>query len=124
MATLTASVKESKIACVWKVVCTEDDDDAESKREKAEKGYTLPEYAFTLECGGVTSEESAGLDVRGWIKLQLVNEDDKRTFCNMNYEICAPDGRKIYGKTDKNGYIEIKDLKFVSYSIILGDSWQ
>lgn len=30
-----------------------DEDDADSRRELAEKGYTLPEYAFTVECGGV-----------------------------------------------------------------------
>ncbi len=63
--TLTATVSGSKIECKWKVVYMEDDDDADSEQEKAEKGYTLPEYAFTVECDGATSGESGQLDVMG-----------------------------------------------------------
>lgn len=29
--------------------------DADSEQEKEEKGYTLPEYAFTVECGSTTT---------------------------------------------------------------------
>lgn len=35
-----------------------------SRQELEEKGYTLPEYAFTVESSGVKSEESGQLDVR------------------------------------------------------------
>lgn len=37
---------------------TPDEDDTDSRQELAEKGYTLPEYAFVVECGGVESGES------------------------------------------------------------------
>ena len=38
--------------------------DTDSQKELEEKGYTLPEYAFTVESSGVKSEESGQLDVR------------------------------------------------------------
>ena len=41
-----------------------------------EKGYTLPEYAFTAESSGVKSEESGQLDVTGGLKVQL--KENKR----------------------------------------------
>ena len=37
--------------------------DADSLKELEEKGYTLPEYAFVVECGGATSGESGVLEV-------------------------------------------------------------
>ena len=36
---------------------------ADSLKELEEKGYTLPEYAFVVECGGATSGESGVLEV-------------------------------------------------------------
>lgn len=65
VATLKATVQNNKIECTWKVVYTADDDDADSKKEREEKGHTLPEYAFTIECDGEKSAESGQLDVRG-----------------------------------------------------------
>lgn len=43
---------------------TETQNDTDSQKEIQEKGYTLPEYAFTVECDGVESKESGQLDVR------------------------------------------------------------
>ena len=62
---LTDEVQGGKIRCDWKVIYTEDNDDAESQKEMEEKGYILPEYAFSVECDGVKSAESGHLDVRG-----------------------------------------------------------
>ena len=42
----------------------ETQNDTDSQKELEEKGYTLPEYAFTVESSGVKSEESGQLDVR------------------------------------------------------------
>ena len=42
---------------------TTDEDDTDSRQELAEKGYTLPEYAFVVECDGATSGESGVLEV-------------------------------------------------------------
>ena len=64
VADLSATVQEGKIRRKWKVVYTEDNDDTDSQKEIQEKGYTLPEYAFTAECDGIESEESGQLDVR------------------------------------------------------------
>ncbi|AEB13244.1 MULTISPECIES: hypothetical protein [Treponema] len=64
VAELSTSVQEGKIRCDWKVIYTEDNDDTDSQKELEEKGYTLPEYAFTAECDGIESEESGQLDVR------------------------------------------------------------
>ena len=66
---LTDKVQDGKIRCDWKVVYMEDNDDTESQKEMEEKGYTLPEYAFTVECDSVESGESSQLDVLGWIQI-------------------------------------------------------
>ena len=58
VATLSASVSGGRIKCKWQVQYTADEDDADSQKELAEKGYTLPEYAFVVECGVVESGES------------------------------------------------------------------
>ena len=71
--TLSAKVQNKKIECTWKVVYTADDDDADSKQEQEEKGYTLPEYAFTVECDGVESEESGQLDIKDEIEITVSN---------------------------------------------------
>ena len=54
----------------------EDNDDTESQKEMEEKGYTLPEYAFTVECDGVESEESGQLDIKDEIVLTVKNFDE------------------------------------------------
>ena len=72
---LTDEVQGSKIRCDWKVIYTEDNDDAESQKEMEEKGYTLPEYAFTVECGGEKSTESGQLDIKDEIEIIVSNFD-------------------------------------------------
>ena len=73
---LIAAVQEGKIRRKWKVVYTEDNDDTDSQKELEEKGYTLPEYAFTVECDGVESEESGQLDVKDEIVLTIKSFDE------------------------------------------------
>ncbi|WP_288605631.1 hypothetical protein [uncultured Treponema sp.] len=73
---LGVAVQDGKIRRKWKVVYTEDNDDTESQKEMEEKGYTLPEYAFTVECEGVESEESGQLDVKDEIVLTVKNFDE------------------------------------------------
>ena len=69
-----------------------------------EKGYTLPEYAFTVKCDGVESEESPQLDVTDWIKT--LAKTDKSELKSFEYLILKTDGTKILGKTTQNGIIE------------------
>ena len=58
LTTLSVVVSGGRIKCRWQVKYTADEDDADSQQEFEEKGYTLPEYAFVVECGGATSGES------------------------------------------------------------------
>ena len=73
---LSAAIQEGKIRRKWKVVYMADDDDTDSQKELEEKGYTLPEYAFTVESSGVKSEESGQLDVKDEIVLTIKNFDE------------------------------------------------
>lgn len=73
VATITGTVKGGKIEYKWKVIYTMDDDDANNQQELEEKGYTLPEYAFTVEADGVESEESKQLDVKDEIISNIRN---------------------------------------------------
>ena len=84
-----------------------------------EKGYTLPEYAFTVKCDGVESEESGQLDVMGWIKKQFIFNNSKNTVKNLNYEILFPDDSIIHNRIRHDGFIDLKDIKFKYYKIRL-----
>ena len=121
LATLTDKVQDGKIRCDWKVVYTEDNDDTESQKEMEEKGYTLPEYAFTVECDGVKSEESGQLDVMGWIKKQFKYKKTGKPLANMNFTIYLLDGSEINGTTDSDGIVDVKDLKMGEYFIVFED---
>ena len=115
----SAAVNGGKIRCKWKVVYTEDNDDTDSQKELQEKGYTLPEYAFTVECDGTESEESGQLDVMGWIKKQFIFNNSKNTVKNLNYEILFPDDSIIHNRIRHDGFIDLKDIKFKYYKIRL-----
>ena len=117
---VSGKVQDSKIKCKWKVKYTADDDDTESQKEMDEKGYTLPEYAFTVECDGVESDESGQLDVMGWIKTQLINKRTKEILKNRNFKLKDENNNIIEsGKTDSDGYIYVKDIKIGNYKIVL-----
>ena len=116
---LSASVQEGKIRCKWKVIYTEDNDDTDSQQELEEKGYTLPEYAFTAECSGAESEESGQLDVRGGLKVQL--KDKKTNIVLRNIKISLKQNDSIYKTltTDENGCFELMEIPIGEYEIIL-----
>ena len=118
---LSASVQDGKIRRKWKVIYTEDNDDTDSQQELEEKGYTLPEYAFTVECDGAESEGSGQLDVRGWIKAQFRDKKTGRVLSKKNYVVYLLDGSTIKGTSDENGYIELKELKQGKYFIEFKD---
>ena len=105
VAELSVAVQDGKIRRKWKVVYTEDNDDTDSQQELEEKGCTLPEYAFTVECDGAESEESGQLDVRGWIRTRILDKKNKRPVKNTPYKIYYDDGTKETGTTDGEGYL-------------------
>ena len=114
---LGVAVQEGKIRRKWKVVYMADDDDTDSQKEMEEKGYTLPEYAFTVECDGTKSEESGQLDVRGWIKTQYIDKKTGKPLANKKYIIYLLNGDEINGSTDDSGFVLQNDLKAGKYFI-------
>ena len=110
-------VQNGKIKCKWKVVYMEDNDDTESQQEMEEKGYTLPEYAFTIECDGEKSTESGQLDVRGWVSLEFDEKDSKIL---RAFSLC------LYSEDYKSKYVTISNriAKFTDLSLLLdGKKW-
>ena len=118
---LSTAVQEGKIRCDWKVIYTEDNDDTDSRQELEEKGYTLPEYAFTVECDGVESEESGQLDIMGWIKTQFRDRRTGKLIANRKYTIYLSDDTIKKGTTDSDGFVYEKDLKHGEYYIEFGE---
>ena len=116
---LSTAVQEGKIRCDWKVIYTEDNDDTDSRQELEEKGYTLPEYAFTAESSGVKSEESGQLDVTGGLKVQL--KEKKINAILKNIKISLKQNDSIYKTltTDENGCFELMEIPIGEYEIIL-----
>ena len=120
---LSASVQEGKIRRKWKVVYTEDNDDTDSQKELEEKGYTLPEYAFTVECDGVESEESGLLDVMGWIRKQIVYRYTNKPMTNLPYKLFTTNGKLVSeGKSDNFGYISVENIKIGKYKLCFGEN--
>jgi len=117
---VSGKVQDSKIKTKWKVIYTEDDDDSNSQQEKEEKGYTLPEYVFTVECDGVESDESGQLDVRGWIKTQLKDKKTGIILSNTKYTIYLLDGTEKKGISDNDGIVYLDNLKIGKYFISVG----
>ena len=103
VATLKATVQNNTIECAWKIVYTADNDDTDSEQEKKEKGYTLPEYAFTVECGGEKSAESGQLDVYAKFICKLIAAG--KVLSNYPYIIKLAGGAVKTGTTDKNGFV-------------------
>ena len=118
---LTDEVHGGKIRCDWKVIYTEDNDDNESQQEMEEKGYTLPEDAFTVDCDGEKSAESGQLDVRGFMKVRLVDRISQEPLKNRNYVIyfdsITKDKIIQEGKSDSDGCIEINEINYISFKI-------
>ena len=119
VAVLTAAVSNGSILCAWDVVYTADNDDSSSVQELQEKGYTVPEYVFTVECGGVKSGKSPLLEVMCWIRTAFRNNKTGKPLVNRKYRIYLYDGTIITGKTDNNGYVDIKTLKQGQYFILM-----
>lgn len=115
--TISGKVQDGKIKTKWKVIYTEDNHASNSQQEKDEKGYTLPEYTFIVECDGVESDKSEQLDVMGWIHRKVIFEQLKRTATNLRYVIEFPDNSTVKGTINKNGFIDLEETKYKYYKI-------
>ena len=113
---LNTTVNDCKILCKWKVIYTEDNDDTDSQKEMEEKGYTLPEYAFTVGCDGVESEESGQLDVYADFIAKLTFKG--RPMKNYPYVLKLADGSYKTGETNDDGYIIENEIPIGKVQII------
>ena len=116
VAELSTSVQDGKIRRKWKVVYTEDNDDTDSRQELEKKGYTLPEYAFTVNCDGVESEESGQLDVYADFIAKLTFKG--RPMKNYPYVLKLADGSYKTGETNDDGYIIENEIPIGKVQII------
>ena len=87
---------------------TPDEDDADSQQELEEKGYTLPEYAFTVECGGATSGESGVLEVYAKFISRLTLGG--KVLRNKPCKILFADGSEKSIITNDDGYIILDEV--------------
>ena len=104
-------IQNGKIKCKWKVVYMEDNDDTESQQEMEEKGYTLPEYAFTIECDGEKSEESPQLDIKDEIEITV-----------SNFEKLKGKTLKLFWKDGSSKTITIASQKLIVKDIFIGSA--
>ena len=116
VAELSTAVNGGKIRCKWKVIYTEDNDDTDSQQELEEKGYTLPEYAFTVECDGAESEEAGQLDVYADFIAKLTFKG--RPMKNYPYVLKLADGSYKTGETNDDGYIIENEIPIGKVQII------
>ena len=121
VAVLTAAVSNGRILCAWDVVYTADNDDSNSVQELQEKGYTVPEYVFTVECGGVKSGKSPLLEVMGWIRTKVINQYTKAPIKNRKYQIMKNNNIIITGKTDNEGYVYLSDIEIGNFVLVIGE---
>ena len=106
--TLSAVVSGDRIKCQWQVTYTPDEDDANSQKELAEKGYTLPEYAFVVECDGATSGESGVLEVYAKFISRLTLGG--KVLRNKPCKILFADGSEKSIITNDDGYIILDEV--------------
>ena len=121
VAVLTAAVSNGRILCAWDVVYTADNDDSSSAQELQEKGYTVPEYVFTVECGGVKSGKSPLLEVMCWIRTKVINQYTKAPIKNRKYQIMKNNNIIITGKTDNEGYVYLSDIEIGNFVLVIGE---
>ena len=119
---LTAAVSNGRILCAWDVVYTADNDDSSSVQELHEKGYTVPEYVFTVECGGVKSGKSPLLKVYSGFRIILKDKNTGKLL--KNKKISLWEGEEKYKElyTDDTGYIELFNIEIGYFGIKLEDS--
>ena len=117
LTTLSAVVSGDRIKCQWQVTYTADDDDADSQKELKEKGYTLPEYAFVVECGGATSGESGVLEVRGGLRVVLKNQETHEILGNKRISLWREDEKILETRTDSEGYFEVIGIGIGEFTV-------
>ncbi len=81
--------------------------------------YVVPRYSFKITAdNGYEIAESPQLSVYAMIKTQLVDADTGRVLYNRPYLVQKPSGEIVTrGKSDNNGFVEVRWLGFGQYYI-------
>jgi phage baseplate assembly protein gpV len=116
---LTGTVGNGKAEVRWQVVYREDNDDSTSGKELAEKGYTLPEYHFTVRHRRSGSAESPVVHVKGWTGNILKEKETKDNLANKKYTLFLPDNMEIEGQAGEDGVIDERELPVGNYYIVI-----
>jgi len=119
---MSGEVKDGRVEIPWKVEYHADDDDSNCAEEIEKYGFTVPEYFFVAEYGGVESKEEPPklLNAKGWVRRQLKEEETGEIWANRKYILVLPDNSRIEGETNENGYVEpahspFGDVNFIIY---------
>ncbi|MDR2923355.1 MAG: hypothetical protein LBU85_08450, partial [Treponema sp.] len=83
-----------------------EEENSNTTEEIEEQGWTIPDYYFVAEYGGVESGQSKALKVKQRVRHQLIHKKTGEIWANRKYTLLLPDGSEKTGTTDKNGYIE------------------
>ena len=121
--TIEGKVTNGKVEGKWKVIYVEDDDDEGSVNEILEKGYTLPEYVFTIKAGGgEESEQSPLLNIQDFIEIRLKDENGA-SVADAKYEVYNVKGEKIAeGNLDANGYAKVENVGVGAHYVIFPEA--
>ncbi|MDR0442307.1 MAG: leucine-rich repeat domain-containing protein [Treponema sp.] len=99
-------VKNGIVKVKWEVIF-KGGKGSNAEEEIEELGYTIPNYYFVVQYGGVeNTERSQLLVVRNVVQLQLVDDETEEILSNIKYAISLSDGTVVSGITDDDGYME------------------
>jgi hypothetical protein len=110
---MSVVVQNNKLECEWKP-----DFNAICLRIK-QMPYVTPKFFFkiTYESDeGSAQTASDFLELRDWIKIELV-DDDKKPVKGQKYVLHLPDGTQRDGILDDNGQATIEDIPIGEYTI-------
>jgi phage protein D len=108
---ISGEVKNGKVTGKWVFEYNEDNDDVNSNEEKDKKGYTKPEYVFTVENsdGTVVSKKGPVIEMIDWLIINLKDAAGE-PLENVECTVKLADGSEVKGCTDLTGKLEIKEI--------------
>ena len=110
IAEVEGEVKNGEVEVPWEVMY-KGGEGSNCAEELEEQGWTVPDYFFVAEYGGVESPQGKVLEISNIIHKRLVDDKTGESLANMEYTITLADGNVITGNTDADGYIEKIQLK-------------
>ena len=103
-------VKNGEVEVPWEVVY-KGGEGSNCAEELEEQGWTLPDYYFVVEYGGVESDQGKVLEVKNIVHKRLVDSKTGESLSNTEYTVILTGDGILSGTTDADGYIEKIQLK-------------